>query len=133
MNSYRTNPEGDENTEATKQHKRELFALAMTKPQTPLEHVEPLIRQIEGRATIRFNVNDHVKVKLTPKGREIHRRRHDELFLRFPSDFPYTPVKEDSEGWSEWQMWCLMEAFGQHCHNGLELPFETEILILNPD
>ena len=43
--------------------------------------------------------------------------------------FPYTPPKEDENGYVEFQMWNLMQDFGAYCGLGNELPFETVILI----
>lgn len=80
---------------------------------------------------LRFNINEYVRVKLTPRGRAIHRAQHDDLSARFPSaKFTYSAPVEDADGWSQWQAWTLMETFGQHVGMGFELPFETTIEIL---
>jgi len=78
--------------------------------------------------TIKFNINQTVRVKLTEHGRRIH-RQFRELNARLPlkGTFKYTPPKEDEEGWSRWQLWELMERFGEHCGMCKTLPFETEI------
>jgi hypothetical protein len=64
----------------------------------------------------RFNLNDHVRVKLTDHGRKIHREQFRELNARLPlaANMQYTPPKEDAEGWSRWQLWELMSRFGEH-------------------
>ncbi len=74
-----------------------------------------------------INMNDEVRVRLTARGREIMRKNHAELF---PSGapVPYSEPRED-DGWSTWQLWCLMQEFGRHLHNGCDVPFETEIEI----
>lgn len=78
-----------------------------------------------------FNVNSYVRVKLTPLGKNLHRDDHYKFWneARFPKDaIPnYTPPVEDENGWSKWQLWSLMEAFGPHTHLGGENPFETTI------
>lgn len=76
-----------------------------------------------------FNINDHVRVRLTKRGRELNRKRYDELMAKWPGKplYDYTPPKEDEKGWSEWQLWALMEEFGRHMCIGTETPFETEI------
>lgn len=37
---------------------------------------------------------------------------------------------EDENGWSEWQLWELMEKLGNFNHIGMGGPIETEIEIL---
>lgn len=76
-----------------------------------------------------FNINETVRVKLTDHGRKIHREHFRKLNATIPvtADLKYMPPKEDAEGWSEWQMWCLMEAFGPHIGMCREQPFETSI------
>jgi hypothetical protein len=77
-----------------------------------------------------FNINNHVRVRLTDLGRQIHRADYDDLVkLCGHVPYPYTPVAEDKDGWSEWQAWCLMSLFGKHLGNGRPLPFETVIRI----
>lgn len=68
---------------------------------------------------IRFNINQYVKVKITKHGKDI----------LVKDEYPY-PYKEDKDGWSKWQMWHLMEQFGQYIYLGCEPPFETEIILL---
>jgi hypothetical protein len=82
----------------------------------------------------KFNINHNVKVKLTNVGRKIHRDQHDELYGRLrrtpgAMPFEYTSPREDADGWSTWQLWVLMETFGNHMGMGAEVPFETEILV----
>lgn len=77
----------------------------------------------------RLNVNDVVRVKLTAEGRKIHAKAHVDFWATVGQQKKYTPPKEDAEGWSEWQLWSLMDAFGKHLGMGLPLPFETEIVI----
>jgi len=76
---------------------------------------------------MRFNVNGYVRVRLTPLGRQIHQ----EHWAPHTTDIgrEYRPA-EETDGWSEWQMWELMQLYGSHIGNGLPLPFETEIEII---
>jgi len=78
---------------------------------------------------MKFNINNNVRVKLTDKGREIHRKKYDNLWNGYHS-LPYIPVEEDENGWSTWQLWQLMSNFGDSMYNGCDLPFETEIEIM---
>ena len=81
-----------------------------------------------------FNINDTVRVKLTDHGREVHASDRASFYLALGIEIPpYTPPKEDAEGWSEWQLWVLMEAFGPHTHLGSKNCFETTITLLPAD
>lgn len=52
--------------------------------------------------------------------------------VKHPNPPIYTPPKEDASGWSKWQLWSLMEAFGPHIHLGSENCFETTIEMIMP-
>lgn len=75
---------------------------------------------------VKFNINEHVRVKLTDVGRAWHR----EYMLPFHTpDYPYKPPKEDAEGWSRWQLHDLMQIFGSKIAPGTDLMFETDIIL----
>jgi len=81
---------------------------------------------------IKFNINNNVRVKLTPRGHEVNKRQHEELFLSIGKPeliekYPYAPPVEDEDGWSEWQLWHLMKTFGSSCGCGSDLVMSTEI------
>jgi hypothetical protein len=76
----------------------------------------------------KFNINATVKVKLSERGKQIHREEWECVFGNNPN-FTYSPPQEDEEGYSKWQMWSLMEMFGSYCGLGFDLPFHTDILI----
>ena len=79
---------------------------------------------------MKFNINEYIKVKLTPKGHEILEGNHDELTKKFPSiGFKYTPPEEDEDGYSKFQGWILMETFGPHMWNGCQMPFDAKVII----
>ena len=75
---------------------------------------------------MKFNINHMVRVKLTDKGRAIHRENWEILSRKLG----YCPPVEDKNGWSTWQMWSLMNHFGEHLFCGSEPPFETTIDIV---
>lgn len=75
----------------------------------------------------RFNINDRVRVKLTERGREVLRINHQRRYGSRATEFDTREVKEDADGWSEWQMWDLMHEFGGSMYNGCSVPFETWI------
>ena len=82
---------------------------------------------------MRFNINEIVRVQLTEEGRRIHRQNHDAFMASIPraaqERMTYTPPKEDADGWSEWQMWHLMQEFGVWMRMGLKEPFSLTIEI----
>ena len=69
---------------------------------------------------IEFNINNYVKIKLTTDGREILRKKGLDFYID----------KEDQYGWSKWQLWNLLQTFGEHIFLGCDLPFESNIKIL---
>ena len=78
--------------------------------------------------TIDFNINHHVLVKLTDLGRSILEAQHDLLYKELGINEPYKPRKE-VDGWSKWQMWVLMETFGESISMSGKPAFETNIKI----
>lgn len=78
-----------------------------------------------------FNLNDYVRVKMTDYGRQIHQVEHRELNATIRKHggkgLPYNPPDEDADGWSQWQLWRLMELFGPYIHMGCDNPFQPDI------
>lgn len=75
---------------------------------------------------MKFNVNNNVRIKLTDKGRCIHKIWHEELVKELPQlrHHVYVPPKEDADGWSTWQLHAVMHMFGPHMVNRFDPPFE---------
>jgi len=65
-----------------------------------------------------LNVNSTVRVKLTDHGRAVYQKHWGE------------PPKEDADGWSTWQLWVLMQAFGPHITFGFTSLFDPEIEVM---
>jgi hypothetical protein len=65
-----------------------------------------------------FNINHMIRVKLTARGKRL---------LQMHRPICSATLRVDADGWSEWQLWELMQTFGEHCVMGLEPPFETTI------
>lgn len=80
------------------------------------------------RATASFNINHHVRVKLTALGRK-HLSEIGELWRLEPG---HSNAVDDATGFSEWQLWDLMATFGPVLYMGGGVPFETEIELV-PD
>lgn len=76
-----------------------------------------------------INMNDRVYVRLTDTGRGHIEKAHHELFM---GKVPFAPTKEDADGWSEWQLWDLMQTLGDVCFMGGPVPFETAIRLKKP-
>lgn len=67
---------------------------------------------------ITCNINDFVFVRLNERGLKI-----------LKNDFKGWTPKQDEEGWTKFQLWELMEIFGDYMFLGSETPFETTIKI----
>jgi hypothetical protein len=76
-----------------------------------------------------FNVNETVRVKLTERGLQTLRERHDEIARQYPAFGSFKPPKTDADGWSEFQLWSLMRSLGPHILMGGPTLFETTIQI----
>lgn len=75
---------------------------------------------------IKFNINNYIDIKLTDIGRDELKRQH----LAFFGDrVPYESPNEDSEGYSRWQLWDIMNKLGNLLGNGFEPPFMPIIKI----
>ena len=76
---------------------------------------------------IRINLNEPIKVKLTDWGKEIYYHQHDRANQIAGREIckPKFP-KEDENGYTEFQVWCFMELYGEHM--GMTLPNVIEPL-----
>ncbi|MGL6052627.1 MAG: hypothetical protein ACRC16_22045 [Aeromonas salmonicida] len=64
------------------------------------------MRALKGPGESRtLNINDSVKIRLTAPGLEIYRNQWR------PHGDGKSPL-QDSEGWSSWQLWQVMQTFG---------------------
>lgn len=79
---------------------------------------------------VKFNINQLVKVKLTKVGMDELKRQHAELPESLKFEFNQTV---DEDGYSSFQCWQLMSTFGHMMILGLNLPFETETLLLDAE
>jgi len=61
-----------------------------------------------------FNLNNKIRVKLTDAGRQAHKANHESFWKLHGRTIEYMPPNEDQDGYSEWQLWSFMAAFGQH-------------------
>ena len=78
---------------------------------------------------MKFNINEHVRVRLTDFGREVMQKNHAQIAAQINGPYPFLPKEEDADGWSTWQLWHLMHEFGAYTINGGPVPFEMTIEI----
>ena len=76
---------------------------------------------------IRINLNEPIKVKLTEWGKEIYYHQYDSVNRIAGREIckPKFP-KEDENGYTEFQLWCFIELYGEHM--GMTLPNVIEPL-----
>lgn len=74
-----------------------------------------------------FNINEYIWVKLTSAGFKELERQHRELKAEMPLLPDYTPPEVDSDGYSKFQGWSLMNRFGHMMRPTFDTPFDTNI------
>ena len=69
----------------------------------------------EDNETAKINLNDTIKVKLTPYGAEIYYKQFDELNKQRGREIckPQMPLI-DKDGYTKFQLWHFIELYGQH-------------------
>ena len=76
------------------------------------------IAELESKETekpTKINLNDRIKVKLTPYGAEIYYKQFDEVNKQYGREIcnPQMP-RIDKDGYTEFQLWHFIELYGQH-------------------
>ncbi len=83
-----------------------------------------------------FNINDHVWIRLRAKGKAMLREQDARWSQLYATTYGRLPIAEKQEtdygGWSRWQFWVLIEAFGAGLYAGCDLPFETTLQFDTP-
>lgn len=78
--------------------------------------IEKLKSELEAKDNIqKINLNETIKVKLTPYGAEIYYKQFDELNKQYGREIckPLMP-RIDKDGYTEFQLWNFIELYGQH-------------------
>lgn len=78
--------------------------------------IEKLKSELETKDNIqKINLNETIKVKLTPYGAEIYYKQFDELNKQYDREIckPQMP-QIDKDGYTEFQLWNFIELYGQH-------------------
>ena len=85
-----------------------------------VEKLKQHIAELEGKETekpTKLNLNDRVKVKLTPLGAEIYYHQYDDIHKDYPKmkkHLQSSLPKVDENGYTEFQLWHFMELYGEH-------------------
>lgn len=80
--------------------------------------------------TTPMNINQYVFVRLTKEGHRIYSHKDDEINVILKKPMIPAEPKLNRDGFLKIQLWELMSIFGGHMHNGMNIPFErNEILI----
>lgn len=82
------------------------------------DELKQRIAELENKETekpTKINLNDTIKVKLTPYGAEIYYKQFDELNKQRGREIckPHMP-RIDKDGYTEFQLWHFIELYGQH-------------------
>lgn len=78
--------------------------------------IEKLKSELKTKDNIqKINLNETIKVKLTPYGAEIYYKQFDELNKQYDREIckPQMP-QIDKDGYTEFQLWNFIELYGQH-------------------
>lgn len=85
----------------------------------------------------KFNLNHHIKVKLTDLGYQHMANRDNRIFEYYQDhinrDIDYYKTKADSDGYTKFQMWEFIQIFGSVTMMGMQKYFEMDILIDSED
>lgn len=74
-----------------------------------------------------FNINEYIWVKLNECGIKELERQYTELKESMPLLPKYTPPVIDSDGYTKFQGWNLMNTFGHMMRPTMEPPFDTNV------
>ena len=87
----------------------------------------------------KVNLNDKIRVKLTPKGAEIFYHRYDDLHKRLMRNenvtSPLNPKMPQigKDGFTSFQLWDLINLYGQHINIASENVFSAISLYFDDD
>lgn len=81
-----------------------------------------------------INLNERIKVKLTPAGADIFYHQYDELNERSTVNGmllfePHMP-EIDKDGFTEFQLWRFMSIYGKHMRMGLYKAIENNCIYI---
>lgn len=92
-----------------------------------LEYLRKYVDEQPKQKTIKINLNETVKVKLTDFGRAIYQQGCDRLNEIIGEEFfCLDQLKEDKDGYVKFQLWSFMQRYGEYM--GLGFPNVIEPL-----
>lgn len=71
-----------------------------------------------GKRFVRINLNDYMRVRITPAGLDLYDAYYREAKMEPP------PIRHDADGWHRIQAWQMAAIFGPGMYNGAEPPVE---------
>lgn len=85
---------------------------------------------------IKFNLNDHIKVRLNDKGYQHMADINNSYADEFPNTFErrdadYYRAMADKDGYTTFQAWSFIQDFGETISIGISNYFDLDILIKN--
>ena len=75
---------------------------------------------------IKININDYVKIKLTPYGETVLKEHLDSLNLKMPKY-----LEPNKKGYMYLQIWEIMNIFGSECYMGNQQIIEHNEIIFD--
>lgn len=81
--------------------------------------------------TVKINLNDFVKFKLTDRGKDIYYHQHDEINMMHGRKViePHYP-ETDEDGYCRMQLWKFMQIYGPYIgmgFNNVIMPLDLEL------
>lgn len=76
-----------------------------------------------------FNINNYVRIKLTPLGMKILKEKHKELRKYDKGVGKFVPSEQDEDGYCSMQLWQVMAIFGAYMNAYDDAPFNMDIRI----
>ena len=102
-----------------------------------IEDLKQHIAELESKETekpTKINLNDRIKVKLTPLGAEIYYHQYDDIYKDYPKmkkHLQSSLPKVDENGYTEFQLWHFVELYGEHigmCKKNVISPLDIIIV-----
>ena len=72
----------------------------------------------------KFNINDRVKVKITPEGEKCWIKYYESIKKM---GYKIPEIRRDEDGYTDMVLWSVMAMFGPKMMTGCDLLIETEI------
>lgn len=80
---------------------------------------------------MKYNLNDNVKIRISPRGIEHLKNKHERLNAQFKGLIGEFKAPEvDKDGYTKMQLWCVMKDFGSEMGCGMSPIIETDIILL---